>query len=178
MPEGPSRGGPLAADEVARATLRDRVGEELGVSAWLPISQARIDAFAAATDDIEPLHNDPAWCATHSPYGRPIAHGFLTLSLLTHFLHDITAHAIAGDSARTGFPLNYGFDRVRFLAPVPVDSRIRCRVRLLAAEPRGTGEFFRFGVTVEVEGAGRPALVADWLSLWVSDPRAHERTDG
>jgi acyl dehydratase len=171
-PIEPSPDAPTAT--AGRRALRARVGTELGVSDWLPITQQRIDAFGAITDDIEPLHNDPAWCRAHSPFGRPIAHGFLTLSLLTRFLHDITANAIAGDARHVGYPLNYGFDRVRFLAPVPVDSRIRCRVLLAGVEARETGELFRFAVTVEVEGEGdpKPVLVAEWLSLWVAEARA------
>jgi len=158
----------------ARQALRARVGSELGVSDWLLITQQRIDGFGDVTDDIEPLHNDPEWCRRHSPYGRPIAHGFLTLSLLTRFLHDITANAMAGDARHAGFPLNYGFDRVRFLSPVPVGSRIRCRVVLAGAETRDAGELFRFAVTVEVEGEPKPALAAEWLSLWVAEGRACE----
>lgn len=160
---------PAAA--AARAALRARVGTELGVSDWLAITQQRIDAFAAVTDDVEPMHNDPAWCRDHSPYGRPIAHGFLTLSLLTRFLHELTANAMAGDARHAGFPLNYGFDRVRFVSPVRVDSRIRCRVRLAESDAREAGELFRFDVTVEIEGEEKPALVAEWLSLWVTDAR-------
>lgn len=159
----------------ARAALRARVGAEVGVSDWLDIGQERIDAFGAVTDDVEPMHNDAAWCRLHSPYGRPIAHGFLTLALLTRFLHDITANALAGETRRAGFPLNYGFDRVRFLSPVPVGGRIRGRLRLAAVEPRDTGELFRFHVTVEIEGESKPALVADWLSLWVDAPGTGER---
>jgi len=175
LPEGPvspspSNASPSGSSAVAaRGALRARVGTELGVSDWYLITQARIDGFGAVTDDVEPLHNDPEWCRQHSPYGRPIAHGFLTLSLLTRFLHDITANAMAGDTRHAGFPLNYGFDRVRFVSPVPVDSRIRGRVVLTEAESRETGELFRFAVMVEIEGSSKPALVAEWLSLWVAE---------
>ena len=166
----PSNASPSGSSAVAaRGALRTRVGTELGVSDWYLITQARIDGFGSVTDDIEPLHNDPEWCRQHSPYGRPIAHGFLTLSLLTRFLHDITANAMAGDTRHAGFPLNYGFDRVRFVSPVPVDSRIRGRVVLTEAESRETGELFRFAVMVEIEGSSKPALVAEWLSLWVAE---------
>ena len=177
MPTTPSESVPtgLATAAAARESLRARVGGELGVSGWLTITQQRIDAFGAVTDDVEPMHNDPDWCRDHSPYGRPIAHGFLTLSLLTRFLHEVTANAMAGDARHTGFPLNYGFDRVRFLSPVPVDSRVRCRVVLAGAESREAGELFRFAVTVEIEGEPKPALVAEWLSLWVAEGRTRAR---
>lgn len=144
------------------------VSADGGVSPWLTIDQLRIDVFGAVTDDLEPLHNDPRWCAEHSPYGRPIAHGFLTLSLLTKFLHQVTGNVIAGMPDRTGYPINYGFDRVRFMAPVPVDARIRCRVKLIDREDRPNGAMMRFEATVEIEGEmDKPALVADWLLLWV-----------
>ena len=167
MTTTPSEASPSGLAAAARQALRTRVGTELGVSDWLAITQQRIDGFGTVTDDIEPLHNDPVWCRAHSPYGRPIAHGFLTLSLLTRFLHDVTANAMAGDARHAGFPLNYGFARVRFLSPVPVDSLIRCRVVLAATETREAGDLFRFAVTVEIEGEAKPALVAEWLSLWV-----------
>ena len=161
-----SSGGPLiSADQLAA-----RVGASLGASRWVQLDQVRLDVFGAVTDDLEPLHNDAAWCAKNSPYGRPIAHGFLTLSLLTRFLHQVTANAIAGDRGRLGFPLNYGFDRVRFMAPVPVGSRVRCGFDLIGSEARADGLLLRFKATVEIEGEEKPALVAEWLTLWVEGP--------
>ncbi|MFA7387420.1 MaoC family dehydratase [Sphingopyxis sp. 550A] len=156
--------------EIRHSVLETRVGEEFGVSPWLTIDQLRIDVFAAVTDDIEPLHNDPKWCERNSPYGRPIAHGFLTLSLLTKFLHQVTDYAIAGRHDSRGHPINYGFDRVRFLIPVAVGERIRCRVKLDGVEERESGTMLRLEVTVEIEGMpDKPALIADWLALWVGD---------
>lgn len=148
------------------------VGGVLGTSAWLVIDQDRIDRFGAVTDDLEPLHNDAAWCSLHSPYGKPIAYGFLTLSLLTAFMHQVTRDALKGAPGRTGFPLNYGFDRVRFITPVAVGSRIRCQLRLLDRQERPDGQLMRIEAVVEVEHQPRPALVADWLSLWVEQQPA------
>jgi acyl dehydratase len=156
--------------QAGASALTTKPGEQLGLSPWLTIDQLRIDVFGAVTDDIEPLHNDPAWCARQSPYGGTIAHGFLTLSLLTRFLHQITGNALAGMHDRTGFPLNYGFDRVRFMAPVPVNARIRCRIVLLDREDRDAGTMLRLAVTIEIEDApDKPALAAEWLVMWVDE---------
>jgi acyl dehydratase len=144
-----------------------RIGEDLGASSWLLLEQDKIDLFSALTDDVEPLHNDPDWCRDHSPYGKPIALGFHTLSLLTRFFHEVTNDMLAGGPTREGFPLNYGFDRVRFLAPVPAGSRIRCRFRLLEAKRQPNGDLLRFQAEVEIEGVTKPALTAEWLTLWV-----------
>jgi acyl dehydratase len=134
----------------------------------LHLDQTRLDVFAAVTDDLEPLHNDAEWCERNSPYGRPIAHGFLTLSLLTRFMHEATAGVLKGRADGAGYPVNYGFDRVRFLAPVPVGSRIRCRLVLAGREERGKATMLRIDASVEIEGrADRPALEARWLLLWV-----------
>lgn len=143
------------------------VGEHLGTSEWLAISQERITAFGQITDDLEPLHTDPAWCREHSPVGQPIAYGFLTLSLLTRFMHEITKGSLTGTTDRPGYALNYGFDRVRFVSVVPVDSRIRCHVTFAERRMRADGDLMRFSVVVECEGASRPALTAEWWSLWV-----------
>ena len=145
------------------------VGAVLGTSAWLLVDQDRIDRFGAVTDDLEPLHNDPAWCAAHSPYGTTISYGFLTLSLLTAFMHDVTRDALKGSRERGGFPLNYGFDRVRFLAPVPVGSRIRACLTLAARRPHPQGDLLQISAVVEIEHRPKPALVAEWHSLWVSE---------
>ena len=149
--------------------LRAKVGEDLGASSWMKVEQLRIDVFGAATDDLEPLHNDRAWCAKNSPYGRPIAFGFLTLAMLTRFFHEVTGGAWSGAHGRTGFPLNYGFERLRFVAPVREGARVRGRFRLLALEPRDEGELMRIESVVDIEGEERPALVAEWLMVWVAD---------
>ena len=146
-----------------------KVGDRLGSSRWMRVTQKQIDAFGEVTDDIEPLHNDPVWCARHSPYLRPIAYGFLTLSLLTRFMHEATDDALRGHVGTRSYPLNYGFDRIRFVAPVVADARIRAHFILLERKRRDEGDMLRVEVTVEIDGEDRPALIADWLTLWVAD---------
>lgn len=133
-------------------------------SAWMEIDQARIDLFARATNDLDPLHIDPDYARTFSPYGSTIAFGFLTMSLLTHLYRSSTAeHSV-------GYALNYGFDRLRLPSVVPVNARIRGVFQLKSIEDRGNGKvLFRYDVHVEVEGSDRPALVAEWLAMWVED---------
>lgn len=144
------------------------VGEPLGVSAWMRVNQKQIDVFGEVTEDLEPLHNDPSWCAENSPFGQPIAYGFLTLSLLTKFMHEVTADAMRGHAGTRSYPLNYGFDRIRFVAPVVVGSRIRAHFRLKARTRRPEGDLLRVEATVEIEGQDRPALIAEWLTMWVT----------
>ena len=155
------------ADTAAHADWK--VDDKLGVSTWTQVSQKQIDAFGTITDDLEPLHNDPEWCANNSPYGQPIAYGFLTLSLLTKFMHEATADAMRGHSGTRSFPLNYGFDRIRFISPVVAGSRIRAHFTLTERKQRAEGDMLRIEVTVEIEGQDRPALSADWLTMWVMD---------
>ena len=142
--------------------IQSRVGEEIGVSSWIMIDQERIDAFADATEDWQFIHIDPA-AAAQSPFGGTIAHGFLSLSLLsrmgaeTMLLPDATKMAI-----------NYGLDRVRFLAPVRSGKRVRGRFTLDSVEEKGPGQMLmRHSVTVEIEGEDKPALSAVWLALIV-----------
>jgi acyl dehydratase len=142
--------------------LASRIGEEIQVSDWLLIDQARIDAFAAVTEDFQWIHVDAEQAAS-GPFGATVAHGFLTLSLLPR---------LTGSAWREGLPmqhgLNYGLEKVRFLTPVRVGSRIRNRLRLLSAEPRGdTGTLLGFDNRVEIEGEAKPALIATTLVLAV-----------
>jgi acyl dehydratase len=139
------------------ADLVPLVGEELGVSDWIVIDQTRIDRFAEATGDHQWIHVDPVRAAA-GPFGKTVAHGFLTLSLLPEM--SATAFAIA--DVRMG--VNYGLNRVRFTAPVPVDSRLRGRFRLLAYEPIDGGAQLTVAVTMEREGADKPVCVAESLS--------------
>ncbi|MFQ5567423.1 MAG: MaoC family dehydratase [Paracoccaceae bacterium] len=144
---------------VALAALRARVGEEIGVSDWLTIGQDRVDAFADLTGDHQFIHVDPARAAA-TPFGGTIAHGFLTLSLLTWFARGVRPR-IEG----TRHSVNYGFDRLRFVAPVPAGGRVRGRFRLTRLEERVPGEVTQhYEVTVEIEDGERPALVADWIT--------------
>jgi acyl dehydratase len=138
------------------------VGRVIGITPWLTIDQERIDQFAKVTEDFNPLHVDPV-AAKAGPFGTTIAHGFLTLSLLSRFSE------LAGlRPAGVAYPLNYGFERVRFMAPVRVGARIRNRVVLTDAADKGAGRILlRTQNTVEIEGGPKPALVADWLGLFV-----------
>ncbi len=140
--------------------IRAKIGEEVGVSGWLTVDQARIDAFADATEDRQFIHVDPA-AAARTPFGGTIAHGFLTLSLLSR----MGAEAMLLPDALK-MAVNYGFDRVRFLAPVKAGKRVRGRFVLDSVEEKAPGQILvRHTVTVEVEGEDKPALTASWLGL-------------
>ena len=146
------------------ATLSDFVGRELGVSDWLTVDQARIDAFAECTGDRQWIHVDPER-AREGPFGTTIAHGFLTLSLLPKLREQI---GVAPEGVAQ--VLNYGSDRVRFLTPVKAGDRIRVRVTLVSVEPKGPGRtLVKTENTVEIDGEDRPALVADTLVLLMAD---------
>lgn len=140
--------------------LLDAVGRDLGTSEWLEIDQARIDKFAEATGDHQWIHVDPER-AKHGPFGRCIAHGYLTQSLVNAFLPQIVE--VRGIS----MGINYGADRLRFPAPVPVGSRIRGRGELIAAEPtKDGGVQATIRVTVEIDGSERPGCVIDTISRY------------
>ena len=144
---------------IALADLESCIGDEIGVSDWLTIDQPMIDAFADLCGDHQFIHVDPARAAK-TPFGGTIAHGFMTLSLLTWFGAGVRPR-IKG----TRHSVNYGFDRLRFVAPVPSGARIRGRFRLAKLDQRVPGEVTQhYQVTVEIEGSDRPALIADWLS--------------
>ena len=147
---------PIAAlDEI-----HDRIGTEVGVSSWLTIDQARIDAFADATEDRQFIHVDPE-AAASTPFGGTIAHGFLSLSMLSR----MAAEAML-ISEGTKMAVNYGFDRVRFIAPVKAGKRIRGRFVLDSIDEKSPGQLLlRHSVTVEIEGVDKPALTAQWLGL-------------
>ena len=145
---------------LTRASLRQAVGKPLGTSKWVEISQARIDAFADLTEDWQPIHLDPV-AAQSAGFSGTVAHGFLTLSMLSAMSYHVLPK-IEGESAS----INYGFDRVRFVTPVPGGARIRTHFDLVEALPRGAGWMLRLGVTVELEGAPKPALTADWLAYY------------
>ena len=142
------------------AEIRARIGTEVGVSSWLTVDQARIEGFADATDDHQFIHVDLE-AAAKTPFGGTIAHGFLTLSLLSRMAADAM---LVPDGVRMG--VNYGFDRVRFLAPVKSGKRVRGRFTLDSIEEKAPGQWLlRHTVTVEIEDEGKPALIAQWLGL-------------
>ena len=133
--------------------LAGLVGSELGVSDWLEISQARVNLFADATDDHQWIHVDPARAAA-GPFGGPIAHGYLTLSLLVPLFGQVLTVSDAG------MGVNYGLNKVRFPAPVPVGSKIRLRATLAAADPVPGGVQASVDCLVEIEGGSKPACAA------------------
>ena len=140
--------------------IRSRVGDEVGVSSWLIVDQARIDAFADATEDHQFIHVDPG-AATKAGFGGTIAHGFLSLSLLSR----MAAEAMLIPEGLK-MAVNYGFGRVRFIMPVRSGKRVRGRFVLDSVEEKAPGQLLvGHKVTVEIEGEEKPALVADWLGL-------------
>lgn len=150
------RNGPIPIAEFAR-----EVGYEIGCSGWLVVGQDRIDRFADAIEDRYFIHVDPDRARSEGPFGGTIAHGFLSLSLLSAM-----AYEVQPAFREPVVSINYGLDRVRFLAPVPAGKRVRGRFTLTGMSERKPGQYIlRYQVTVEIEGSERPALVADWLTL-------------
>ena len=142
------------------ADIQARVGSEVGMSSWLTIDQPRIDNFADTTEDRQFIHVDPA-AAAQTPFGGTVAHGFLTLSLLSRMAADVM---VIPDTTRMA--VNYGLDRVRFIAPVPAGKRVRGRFVLDAVDEKAPGQLLvRHTVTVEIEDVDKPALTAQWLGL-------------
>lgn len=142
--------------------LSEYVGKETGVSEWITVTQGQIDQFADATHDHQFIHVDPA-AAAKTPFGGTIAHGFLSLSLLSAFSYQ-TGVLLEG----MVMGLNYGFEKVRFLSPVKVGSRVRGRTVLANVVEKRPGQFlYTWDVTVEIEGEERPALKAEWLTMTI-----------
>jgi acyl dehydratase len=139
------------------AKLNEYVGQEVAVSDWFAVTQERINAFAETTEDRQWIHIDPERAALESPFKEPIAHGFLTLSLLSHLMKT----AMSVDGVRMG--VNYGLNRVRFIAPVPASSRIRARFALTALDQIKGGVQGAWEVTVERDGGDKPCCAAEWL---------------
>ena len=140
--------------------IRSRIGSEVGVSSWLTMGQDRINEFAEATEDRQFIHTDPE-AAAQTPFGGTIGHGFLTLSMLSRMAAE---GMLVPDNIKMA--VNYGLDRVRFIAPVRSGKRIRGRFRLDSLEEKAPGQLLlRHTVTVEIEGEEKPALTAEWLGL-------------
>ena len=140
--------------------IRARIGSEVGTSSWITIDQPRIAAFADTTEDRQFIHVDPE-AAAQTPFGGTVAHGFLSLSLLSRMAADVMQ---VPDT--TKMAVNYGLDRVRFISPVRSGKRIRGRFVLDSVEEKAPGQLLvRHSVTVEIEGVDKPALTAEWLGL-------------
>ena len=151
-----------APQALTPAELENLVGTEFGISPWIRIDQGMIDRFADLTGDHQFIHVDPARAA-ESPFGTTIAHGFLTLSLLSQMALSVRPPV---KGSRHG--LNYGFDKIRFLSPVPVNARVRGRFTLARLVLRPSGDLLStYASSVEIEGHARPALSAEWLTLSV-----------
>jgi acyl dehydratase len=153
----------MNAAAFSMATVAAHVGREIGLSGWLTVDQHRIDEFADCTGDRQWIHVDVERARRESPYGGTIAHGYLTLSLAASLA--IEAGVIPADAAAA---LNYGLDKVRFIAPVRSGARVRNRVVLLAAEDKGRNRVLvTLQNTIEIEGEDKPALIAESLALLV-----------
>jgi acyl dehydratase len=140
--------------------IKNRVGTEIGVSDWILIDQQAIDAFADVTGDHQFIHVDPA-AAAQTPFGGTVAHGFLTLSLLSQM-----AAGVMLIPPTIKMAVNYGFEKVRFIAPVRSGKNVRGRFTLVSVEEKRPGQWqFLHHVTVEIEGEDKPALTADWIGM-------------
>lgn len=154
---------PTTKRTVQPSELAGLVGTELGVSSWIQIDQERIDQFADITEDRQFIHVDKA-AASRTPFGGTISHGYLTLSLLTRFYEDIELVIQSME-----MNMNYGFDKVRFLTPVPSGSKVRGRFTLKQVNEKKPGQFLLIlAVAVEIEGKEKPALIADWLIMQIT----------
>ena len=153
----------MAIEGYSLRTVSDFVGKELGVSNWVQVEQPRIDQFAECTGDHQWIHVDPKRASAESPYGGTIAHGFLTLSMVATMAMEV---GIMPADARAG--LNYGMDKLRFMAPIKAGARVRCRIELVSAEDKGGGNtLIKTRNTLEIEGQNKPALVAEMLTMLI-----------
>jgi acyl dehydratase len=144
--------------KLTRAELETAEDLDLGTSAWETIEQSQIDQFAEATHDHQWIHVDPDMAA-QGPFGTTVAHGYLSLSLLPYFVSQV----LSVSDARMG--INYGTEKVRFTAPLPVGSQVRLKAKLLSSERRGEGVLYRLGVEIEIKDAEKPAMVGEVLYL-------------
>lgn len=157
-----------SARDSAESLFGAKPGDVLGVSPWTLVSQDLVTGFGRDTLDDDPLHNDPAWAKANSPYGGTIAYGFFTVSLLTHLFNSAMHREHDRDPKGVGYYLNYGFDRLRLVEPVPVGARVRGHFTLMDVwfDERGR-RLSKLGVRVDIENNPKPALVAEWLSIWI-----------
>ncbi|APO76289.1 nodulation protein NodN [Rhizobium etli 8C-3] len=153
--------------EISLAEVRGLIGTKTGLSDWILVDQAMIDAFAHATNDHQFIHTDPTRAATESSFGGTIAHGFLTLSLLSAMNYD----ALPKIREQT-MGINYGFDKVRFMAPVKSGTRVRGHFVLADARFRGASMLMTtYEVSIEIENEKKPALTANWITIIQFDPK-------
>jgi len=151
-------------DIMPLSELVKHVGEEMGVSSWITLDQARIGEFAHCTGDHQWIHVDTERAARESPFGGTIAHGFLTLSLIAPTAFEVLVARVAPKSV-----VNYGMEKVRFLAPVRSGKRVRNRIKLAAVDDRGSGRYLvTTDNTIEIEGEIKPALLASALAIFIA----------
>ena len=146
--------------KIEAAKLESMVGQEVGVSDWTELDQKKIDAFADLTFDPYFIHTDPARAKKETPFGGTIAHGFLTLSMLSVMAYD----CLPDIEGRT-MGMNYGFEKIRFISPVPAGSKIRGRFAISDVQRKPGQAVVRYAVTVEIEGKEKPALAAEWMTI-------------
>jgi acyl dehydratase len=153
----------MAIPQYSMATAPQLVGRELGASGWVAVDQDRIDRFAECTGDRQWIHVDVERARRESPFGGPIAHGYLTLALVAAMVMEL---GVIPPDAATG--LNYGLEKVRFIAPVKAGARVRTRASLLSAEAQSEGRMLlKLNCTLEIEGEPKPALVAETLCMLI-----------
>lgn len=151
----------MAIPQYSMTTAPQYAGRELGTSDWITVDQDRIDRFAACTGDRQWIHVDVERAKRESPFGGPVAHGYLTLSLVAAMVMEL---GVIPPDAASG--LNYGLDKVRFIAPVKAGARVRCRASLVSAEPQDVGRMLlKLQCTLEIEDEAKPALVSEMLCL-------------
>jgi acyl dehydratase len=152
-----------AKQPISIDTLKEKIGTDIGVSNWHIVTQEMIDRFADVTHDHQFIHVDPVRAMKETPFGGTIAHGFLTLSLLS-----LVGSEVMAPIKDRAMGINYGFDKIRFISPVKAGGRIRGRFKLKEVNERAAKEvMFRYEVAIEIEGADKPALVAEWLTMAV-----------
>lgn len=157
-------------DENRRAALQNIVGKDLAPSDWITLDQELITAFGDLTFDPDPYHQDEQWASEHSPFKSTIAYGFLTLSLLSKLQRSAFENTLQNDDASEltdiGMPLNYGFDKLRFVQPIRTGEKVRGKLTITSCEPKdGKGYLLKVNTIIEIAGVDRPALIADWLFL-------------
>ena len=153
----------MTMSKLTMSNLKDQLGSEIGVSDWVLLDQERINEFADCTGDRQWIHVDVERAKRESPFGGPVAHGYLTLSLVAPLSLDV---GVVPSDAAAGF--NYGLDKVRFLAPVPAGGRVRLRVVLDNVEERSDGQLLvKTKNTIEIENSDKPALIAEAIALLV-----------
>lgn len=139
------------------------VGQEVGITPWFEVTQSRVNQFAEATGDFQFIHIDHERAKAETPFGGTIAHGFLTLSLLSTLASQTDTIKIKGSAVS----INYGLDKVRFMNPVRVGKRIRARFELMDVTQKGSNVLLKHKATVEIEGEEKPAMIAEWLGMQV-----------